>query len=1310
MCDIYKPMFTAYQEQENDLLKDLFQKLVFEIPALLPSLDNAELAAMRSKGVELTLKEQIHNMIPPPPEYNATDIDPSIDAMAKKFGDMEYPHQQDSLPDLIFKKRKKRSIDPTPEHVNWAYNRGLWYFLQKSGLDHEETGRHYVAGTKMFSDNKRCVLWDELNDQEQENVDRYCRNNCTMVFHSPEQEGTESNDTVTVTLQKCYKYCRTQMHLLQDRNQTSPIQTYEELLQAIGNNTDLLCFDQSNGRIISKRDTHVPLRQAMKVVEDAVGAIGIPESEDGTDLESIVVLAPYLENIPEEVFRAVPPPALNIVKGCRNRIQKQTRGKRLAQQCNDCILALCTMTYYEKMQANLFGTNQTAEERHIMLMMRSLSSDANCHDVCTTEEREAYRSERSQFLSSNRNTGSNEQIRRKRSTRLKRNAAVILQGTLGLAGLIKDGIGMFLDHRRNKHFQAAINTLTSNQNKLGEHIQVLNKEMVAMAQLRERQIDEIWTEIVDQRKVIEGQQVAMIRVAKKAQANKISIVETAMFQAWIDGAAQTAFRVQQDLLIKMQSAVDDFMTAIDHLSSGMLSHEIVPPASLACYLKELQDNIHKNFPLYELAIPELNKYYDMRMISYVADNSSLFVNIPILLQQVNQASSELFQVKTIPIPLNPDKMTPNDEGKWVGDYTHIVTPQPYLAIQQTTEGISAISISKHDLEECFRFGANYYCIRSTHKVYKPDHLCALSMFLDKLEDVKEYCHIDYLNEFTPDPTILQDETHILLVAMPPPWSKRCSAGSVFAKDMTPSAVAVLPRSGICSCDLHLGEFSFPESLADCDPNTEHGAKIQHIVNTLALFSLRKYIDDEYFKRRQDKYTIREQDVVQLISGNLLLDEPSDIDIPELESLVSFTTDPETIEERRQLAKLDLKDIITSVEQNVPILATTKNAMNIERDFIIALCGVSITFLILMVAIWNCSRTAKCHKVGDLTDIELQDLAASRLNLAEQFSTPPRYSHDNRAYTRENSPEPPRRQMQDREPTPHRVLRNSDIRRSARAKSLTRHLMALTILMIFTTFVEPTAAHRLQQDEYNDQKPEKATIKWQLTDLLIFAGCTLTALLIVGILFAFANWALTLKRNPLAATKSCRNIFCRGWSDQCQVFLQVSTFACYQSVRMFIGSILGPPIGLQIEGSLQIEQIKYGKGFFYDVIKISWDSVHLKYQGRHFPFPTKVKLINPRQRWLARHLFGDRKAKKICNIAVIYNDTLIIRQLETLTLSKRTQPTAPTMIHNYTPAPSTSNEQCTPRHPAALSGSSTVDRHAQECTACRAPFALRDPMR
>ena len=57
------------------------------------------------------------------------------------------------------------------------------------------------------------------------------------------------------------------------------------------------------------------------------------------------------------------------------------------------------MTYYEKMQANLFGTNHTAEERHIMLMMRSLSSDANCHDVCTTEEREAYRSERSQFLS-----------------------------------------------------------------------------------------------------------------------------------------------------------------------------------------------------------------------------------------------------------------------------------------------------------------------------------------------------------------------------------------------------------------------------------------------------------------------------------------------------------------------------------------------------------------------------------------------------------------------------------------------------------------------------------------------------------------------------------------------------------------------------------------------------------------------------------------------------------------------------------------------------------------------------------------------
>jgi hypothetical protein len=471
-------------------------------------------------------------------------------------------------------------------------------------------------------------------------------------------------------------------------------------------------------------------------------------------------------------------------------------------------------------------------------------------------------------------------------------------------------------------------------------------------------------------------------------------------------------------------------------------------------------------------------------------------------------------------------------------------------------------------------------------------------------------------------------------------------------------------------------------------------------------------------------------------------------IPELDSLVSFSTDPETIQEKRELARLNMNDIITSIENNEPILATTKNAMNIERDFIIALCGVSITFLILMVAFYNCGRTSKCHKVGDLTDIELRNLAESRFGLQNiGFEANSPVSKHPARYREET-------------PHPSRMTRGASERRSAR--SMSRLAAALTLMMILACAVEPTTAkpgadgqrntgqlrnsggsqgndygrisdqnyQQVNEEDDNDESALEewvegiqrlATIEWHWKDILIFGSCTLVVILLIGSIFAVASWILTWKKNPMAATKSCKNIFCRGWSDQCQVFLQLSTFACYQSVRVFIGAILGPPIHLRVTGNLQVEQIKYGRGLFYDVLHVTWGNVNLRYQGRTFPFQEEINLISPRQRWKARHLFGNRKASKLCNLVIVYNDSLIVRNLETVngvpedpyqpSTSDRPPPSAPhtSSVVTTTVTPQYCSEH---RHPATLDYGTGK---GYDCPGCpkgqhRGPYALRDEPR
>ena len=62
--------------------------------------------------------------------------------------------------------------------------------------------------------------------------------------------------------------------------------------------------------------------------------------------------------------------------------------------------------------------------------------------------------------------------------------------------------------------------------------------------------------------------------------------------------------------------LDHLMDGLDSLSSGLLSHSIIPPGKLAELFKHVNMELIEHFKEYELAMTEMHQYNDLPFVSY----------------------------------------------------------------------------------------------------------------------------------------------------------------------------------------------------------------------------------------------------------------------------------------------------------------------------------------------------------------------------------------------------------------------------------------------------------------------------------------------------------------------------------------------------------------------------------------------------------------------------------------------------------------------------------------------------------------------
>ena len=100
-------------------------------------------------------------------------------------------------------------------------------------------------------------------------------------------------------------------------------------------------------------------------------------------------------------------------------------------------------------------------------------------------------------------------------------------------------------------------------------------------------------------------------------------------------------------LSKYQQLLADFnhlMDGLDALTSGLLSHTIIPPGKLAELLDHVKMKLIEHFKEYELAMTQIHQCYDLPLVSYSYTDSMLIWQVPIYVKHYQQQTLELFSL------------------------------------------------------------------------------------------------------------------------------------------------------------------------------------------------------------------------------------------------------------------------------------------------------------------------------------------------------------------------------------------------------------------------------------------------------------------------------------------------------------------------------------------------------------------------------------------------------------------------------------------------------------------------------------------
>ena len=259
------------------------------------------------------------------------------------------------------------------------------------------------------------------------------------------------------------------------------------------------------------------------------------------------------------------------------------------------------------------------------------------------------------------------------------------------------------------------------------------------------------------------------------------------------------------------------MVAIAKLSKGYLPPEIFSLGELHGMIEEVRTMLRTHHQAYTLALPGIQHYYDMKLVTFQLDPSthSLVVTFPILIKEHNQAKMALYEIETVHVPVL-DKDPKRDS------YTRVQITKPYIAIN--SEFYTQLRIQ--ELRMCKRIGYEFYC----EEMFVVKHMsvpsCASALFFNlPYWKIRPVCHFKFSYNETVLPSVLDGGEQIVLANFRKSKKIICTDNLNLAAPLPTHHYALINRSSLCNCQIQSGHVYLLSRLGACSsalqPRTMH---------------------------------------------------------------------------------------------------------------------------------------------------------------------------------------------------------------------------------------------------------------------------------------------------------------------------------------------------------------------------------------------------------------------------------------------------------------------------------------------------------
>ena len=468
-------------------------------------------------------------------------------------------------------------------------------------------------------------------------------------------------------------------------------------------------------------------------------------------------------------------------------------------------------------------------------------------------------------------------------------APFILSAVQTLGGLALKTANTVIAHKRTKQMMKAMQVLQANQNLMMDRTLLLENRTLTLTRTTFKSIQTLNERMDSYDESLDTLNDAFTEYLTNIQENAMSI---RVLNKYITAYLQV-LRKYQRFYTEYKLQISQFMTALDVLSTGHLTHPIVNPAKLARLEHKVASDIKAEHPHYAPVFENIYQYYADDQVTFTNTPDQLLLQIPIYFRLLAQKLLQLFSITTVPVPMDQDTI----EGK-SSKYTQIQPDYPFMAVNSE----QYFPITQSQLGLCNKIGLVYYCENAFLQRHRSLPSCTTTLYYEPTsKEVVKHCNVTYYENVPLDPGLLDGGNQLVLSNLPRPWTLHCPPDD-HPIPMKYSTYRIINRTEFCDCSLAAGPYFIGQTALDCDNNNmaEDGVFTTYYTYNQVLF--------DHLTMLYNITVAKLQDVSTLLTGIPQVSLPSvKFREQKQERKVLQTRTNETTCELKQLLRLMMTD-------------------------------------------------------------------------------------------------------------------------------------------------------------------------------------------------------------------------------------------------------------------------------------------------------------------------------------------------------------------------------------------------------------------